>query len=152
MLEEVWKSKCLETIHRAFRLSTSDCCSRESDLLSPWWSISQYRHTRPNQIAWQSTGDSSRRTNLRFTLVWSWWQMWLGYQPKRCWLFLRSGHLRVVQSFEQPHKNRKSSSAHYERIQLDSRAKRSHSLLCSKLLLQMWQWSCYHGSWRVHEI
>lgn len=78
--------------------------------------------------------------------------MWLGYLPKRCWLFIRSGHFWIVQSLKWPETHRSCSSTSDEWLQLVSWPQCNHCFLGTKLLLQVRKWSSNHGSGRVHEV
>jgi len=152
MLEKVRKCKSLATIYWVVRLPSFDCSCCFVDFLSAWWSFPKHWHIGSDQTTWQSARSSPRRPNLRSTLVRPRWQVRLGHQPKRCRLLIWPGHFRAIQPFERPDKNRSRSPTCDERLQLVTRKKRSHCLLCPQLLLQMRKWGCHHGSRWVHEV
>ena len=97
VFEKVWKCECVEDIHWTLRLLATDRCRRRLDLLPPWWSLPLNWHSRLNQTTRSRPRSASWRTYLRFAMVWPWWSLRLGYLSQRCWLFLRSRHLRAVQ-------------------------------------------------------
>ena len=70
MPSEVRKCQRLETFHRHLWLSTNDCSRCRSYILSSRWIISVDRYAGSCTRSRQSTGSSTRRSNVRFGVVW----------------------------------------------------------------------------------
>lgn len=142
----------MEVFYRAVWFAPSDSCCRKGDFLFAWRPFSFIRDTRVDLKPWLSSGGTSRRTHVWFALVWSWRANRLGNFSLRSRLHIRNRHLWVIQLSQWLEAGCLSSLACYERLQLVSWPACCHNFLSTKLLLQMWEWSWYHGSRREHEM
>ena len=101
MLSKIWKLKCVEVSDWVIRLFTTHSCCWKSILLSSWRTFAKYLKFGQYQSFEEIPRSSSRRTDVRFTVEWSRWQVRLGNESSRCWIHFWSRYCRAIQSYKQ---------------------------------------------------
>ena len=104
----------MENADRSIRLFTLNGCCRKSNILLAWWIIPQFRHIKSNKVNRKSLRCSPWRTDVWSSMVWPWWETWLGCFSQRSWLYIWLRCCRVIFTKKRVENYSKSSLISYD--------------------------------------